>query len=240
VISLVIPCYNEERYLPCLLDSVDVARRRYEAQGGQLEVLVADNQSADGTARVAAERGCRVVRVEPRNIGAVRNGGARTARGELMAWVDADHRIHPDTSVVVDTLMRNPAIVGGSSGAWLERWSLGLALTYATILPFVWLTGFDTGVVFCRRTDFEGVGGYDERYRVAEDVMFLLALRRLGKRHGQRLVRARRIKVIASTRKFDEHGDWHYFGFLLRAPMLLLGPAKMDELAERYWYRPGR
>ena len=37
----------------------------------------------------------------------------------------------------------------------------------------VWLTGFDTGVVFCRRRDLEATGGYDESLRVAEDIRFL-------------------------------------------------------------------
>jgi glycosyltransferase involved in cell wall biosynthesis len=238
-ISLVIPAYNEGRYLPRLLDSVEVARGRFEAGDGRLEVIVADNGSTDATAAVAAARGCRVVPAAPRNIAAVRNAGTRAATGEIVAWVDADHRIHPDTFVVITDLMRNPGIIGGSSGAWLERWSIPLALTYAMLVPFVWLTGFDTGVVFCRRADFEATGGYDERYRFAEDVLFLVALRRLGKRRGQRLVRARGIKVIASTRKFDEFGDWHYFGLLGRAPALLFG-ARFDALADRYWYNPKR
>jgi hypothetical protein len=53
-------------------------------------------------------------------------------------------------------------IVGGATGVTLERWSPGLACTYAMILPMIWATGFDTGVVFCRRLDFAGLGGYDE------------------------------------------------------------------------------
>ena len=39
--------------------------------------------------------------------------------------------------------------------------------------------------------------------------------------------------------KFDEHGDWHYFGFFWRAPALLFG-ARFEGLADRYWYRPNR
>lgn len=240
-ISLVIPAYNEERYLPRLLDTVDAARGRFAERGGTVEVIVADNLSTDATARIAAERGCRVVPVTTRNIGAVRNGGARAATGEIVAWVDADHRIHPDTFVAVDEAMRSDRVVGGSSGATLERWSLGLALTYAIMVPMVWITGFDTGVVFCRRADFEAIGGYDERWKVAEDVMWMAAMRRYGKARGQRLVRVRRIKVIASTRKFDEHGDWHYFGFLLRAPALFLSGGKnVDGFLDRYWYKPRR
>jgi hypothetical protein len=116
---------------------------------------------------------------------------------------------------------------------------VGLAATYAMMIPLVWATRFDTGLVFCRREDFVAVGGYPEELRLAEDVAFLWRLRRLGRRRGQRLRRLRRYKVVASTRKFDEHGDWHYFGFLARAPALLFG-ARFDALADRYWYRPNR
>ena len=74
-----------------------------------------------------------------------------------------------------------------------------------------WLTGFDTGLVFCRRTDFEALGGYDESRLIAEDLDFLTRLRRLARGRGQRMVRLRGVKAITSTRKFDAHGDWFFF-----------------------------
>ena len=51
--SLIIPAFNEEAYLPRLLDTVDVARARYEGGPGAIEVVVADNASTDATAAVA-------------------------------------------------------------------------------------------------------------------------------------------------------------------------------------------
>ncbi|MBK6534572.1 MAG: glycosyltransferase [Deltaproteobacteria bacterium] len=52
-ISIIIPAYNEEAYLPRLLESIEVARERYGAGRGAVEVIVADNGSTDGTAAVA-------------------------------------------------------------------------------------------------------------------------------------------------------------------------------------------
>ncbi len=95
--SLIIPARNEEDYLPRLLDTVDEARARYAGGPEAVEVIVADNVSTDGTAKIARERGCRVARVEKRVIAAVRNGGTTVARGQVLAFVDADMRIHPDT-----------------------------------------------------------------------------------------------------------------------------------------------
>jgi hypothetical protein len=56
--SLIIPAYNEERLLPRLLDSLDIARASYGDRGA-VEVIVADNGSTDRTAEIAADRGCR-------------------------------------------------------------------------------------------------------------------------------------------------------------------------------------
>jgi glycosyltransferase involved in cell wall biosynthesis len=236
-ISLVIPAYNEARFLPRLLTSLAVARDRYHAVGGSVDIIVADNLSTDDTAQVAAAGGARVVRVEQRRIAAARNGGAAAARGRILAFLDADTvRVHPDTFAAVATALDDPRVVGGATGCTLERWSVGLAATYAMMIPLVWATRFDTGLVFCRREDFVG---YPEELRLAEDVAFLWRLRRLGRQRGQRLRRLRHYKVVASTRKFDEHGDWHYFGFLWRAPLVLFG-ARFDDLADRYWYRPSR
>jgi len=235
-LSLVVPAYNEERYLPRLLASVAEARREYESHGGRLETIVADDGSTDGTARIAEDHGCLVASLEVHNIGAARNGGARVARGEHLVFVDADARIHPRTFTEVDRLLRSARVVGGASGVTMERWSFGIAATWAVMVPLVWLTGFDTGAVFCRRADFAALGGYDERRRVAEDVDFLWRLWRLGRARGQRLVRARGIKAVASARKFDEHGEWHYLRMLPLGLQLLFGRGHRDAFVSRYWY----
>ena len=236
--SLVIPAYNEERLLPRLLDSIDVARARY-GKPEEIEVIVADNMSSDRTAEIAASRGCRVARVEKRVIAAARNGGAAIAAGEVLAFIDADSSVHPQTFVEVDRALANERVIAGATGVILDRWSAGIALTYATFLPMVWLTRMDAGVVFCRKADFDAIGGYDETRLIAEDVAFLWSLRRLGKSRGQRLTRATRAKAIASTRKFDEFGDWHYFPLMIEGVRHLLRRGDSD-LTDRYWYKPKR
>jgi len=240
MISLVVPAYNEAGFLPRLPDSVDAAAAAHRGGPSGVEVIVADNGSTDRTAAVAAARGCRVVPAAPRSIGATRNAGARAARGEVLAFVDADSRIHPGTFNEIERLLGSARAVGGATGVTMERWSPGIVATWLVLVPLVWITGFDTGVVFCRRTDFEAVGGYDQRLRYGEDVAFLLALWRLGRRSGRHLVRARRAKAVASTRKFDEHGDWHYWGFAAKGIAGLFGRGDLNSVAERYWYQPSR
>lgn len=236
-LSLVIPAYNEAVLLPRLLDSVDIARARYMAGPESVEIIVANNGSTDGTAALAMGRGCRVVEVTKRAIASARNGGAKAASGTILCFIDADSRIHPETFNAIGHALSDDSIIGGATGIDFERRSLGLAVTYAMIMPLVILAGIDAGVVFCRRSDFEELGGYDERRLFAEDVVFLFALKRLGWRRRQKLKRLPAVKAIASTRKFDEFGDWHYFTQMLRHGIAgVWRPASLDKFAQRYWY----
>jgi len=179
--------------------------------------------------------------VEKRRIGAARNGGAAAATGDILCFCDADMRIHPRTFDVIEDRLASNRFVAGATGVTPERWTIGFAVTFAILVPFVVLMRMDTGVVFCRREDFQAIGGYGETRRFAEDVEFLLALRRLGRTRGQRLVRATRAKAIASLRKFDEHGQWHYFPLMLRGTLALFrGEKGLEAFADDYWYRPKR
>src|SRR5436309_1196238 len=239
--SIIIPAHNEEEYLPRLLESIEVARSNYSGGCDQIEVIVANHQSNDRTAEVATAHGARVVNVEKRRIAAARNGGARAASGELLCFIDADSAVHPQSFDAIDAAMKTGRYIWGVTGAVLERKSFALMVTYCVAIPLVLLTGLDTGLSFCRREDFEAVGGYDENRLYAEDVILPLALRRLGRTRGQRTTRLPQVKALGCTRKFDQFGDWHYFWMLGHAMKSLITSNWHDEkLADRYWYNPGR
>ena len=53
-------------------------------------------------------------------------------------------------------------------------------------------------------------------------------------------MRARAAKVIASTRKFDQFGDWHYLTLLWKGPWYLISRRTREAFADRYWYKSGR
>ena len=236
-ISIIIPAYNEEDFLPRLLDSIKIARSRYLGGKGAIEVIVVDNDSVDNTAELARVQGCRVTNESKRIIAAVRNTGARLATGKVLAFVDADSIIHPETFNAIMECLSSGKVVAGATGVRMERFSVGIAAAYIIMVPMVWLTGMDTGVVFCLKDDFEKIGGYNEERRFAEDVNFLWDLKKRGKPSGRKLARVTSVKAICSTRKFDEHGEWHYVKMLLRFLFTILFSRKsMDKFAEKYWY----
>lgn len=235
--SLIIPAYNEALWLPALLDTVDAARQHYAGGKDAIEVIVADNASTDLTATIALARGCRVTRVVTRAIAAARNGGAAIARGEIVCFIDADSQIHPETFNALDVTLASGRVIVGATGLKPDRWSLGLWATWLFALPVSYLLGFDAGVVFCCRADFEAVGGYDETLLYAEDIKILVELKKLGRSRGQHFARAKGAQAITSTRKFDKHGDWHYF---LRMPRvafwMLIDKRRVEKFTRAYWY----
>lgn len=244
--SVIVPAYNEEQFLPRLLDSINTAAARFSG-GTDIEIIVADNASTDRTAEIALAKGACVVEVPKRNIAAARNGGASEANGEVLCFIDADSALHPETFVKIDEAMSDASVIAGSTGIDLERKSLPILFVYCLLVPFTWIFGIDTGVIFCRRKDFDAVGGYNEDLLISEDVTFLFDLKHLGRKDGRKLTRVRGAEALGSTRKFDQHGDWHYFaifpkalaafirsGFRLRTPQ-----TEMPGLTD-YWYKPKR
>jgi glycosyltransferase involved in cell wall biosynthesis len=88
-ISLIIPAYNEEEYLPACLDAVMA-----NIAGKALEIIVVDNNSTDRT-REVIERypGVTYVFEERKGITRARQRGFLASRGDILAYVDAD--THP-------------------------------------------------------------------------------------------------------------------------------------------------
>src|SRR2546427_10158061 len=92
LISLVIPAFNEKRYLPETLSSL---REAISLCRCSVELIVVDNDSVDRTADVARSFGAIVVHEAVHNISRVRNAGAGVARGDVLAFVDADTIVPP-------------------------------------------------------------------------------------------------------------------------------------------------
>ena len=87
LVSVVIPCLNEaETIQECVLG----ARRALDANGLDGEVIVADNDSDDGSAQLAADAGARVVSEPERGYGSAYLAGLAAARGRYIVMADAD------------------------------------------------------------------------------------------------------------------------------------------------------
>lgn len=88
-ISIVIPAFNEEKYIGSCLKSILALKPK-----NLKEIIVVDNASTDKTAAVAKKfPGVRVVRESKKGTNAARHRGFLEAKGDLLAYLDADTQV---------------------------------------------------------------------------------------------------------------------------------------------------
>ena len=196
-VSFVIPAHNESAYLAKTLEKLNQSASALELN---YEVIVVDDASTDDTSSIAQANGARAIKVNKRNIGAVRNCGAKEARYTCLFFVDADTLVPEKTLRQALSAICDGA-AGGGAHVVIDRiedvpWSK-LMLYYLVRLVWQTMGGWAAGCfMYCRRDLFEHFGGFDEEYFAAEELFFS----RNVKVHGRfRIVRN---PVITSSRKF--------------------------------------
>jgi glycosyltransferase involved in cell wall biosynthesis len=231
MISFIVPAYNEERLLGATVDALHATGR---ALAEPYEVVVADDASTDQTAAVAERHGARLVSVSRRQIAATRNAGALAAHGEWLIFVDADTLVNEAVVRAALAAMRSGA-VGGGAGIrfdgvvpWVARLLLPL------FVRFFRAARLAAGCfLFCTRSAFVAVGGFDETYFGAEELVMSRALKRQG-----RFVVLREA-VITSGRKLRTHS----IGEVLRmmGGLALRGPNSVRQReGMEFWYADRR
>ena len=95
LISVILPVYNVEAYLPRCLESI--AKQTYS----NLEIIFVDDGSTDGSGRIcdeyaAKDRRARVIHQPNKGIWAARNAGQDAANGEFLFFPDSDDYFHYD------------------------------------------------------------------------------------------------------------------------------------------------
>lgn len=178
-VSFVIPAHNEERLLPATLQSI---RATADTAGVCYEMVVADDASTDRTAEIANALGARVVAVHHRRISATRNSGARASSGDLLVFVDADTMINVPVLRAVLAALAGGAVGGGAA----VRFD-GFVPFYArALLPILTAAMRASRLaagcfIFCTRSAFDAVGGFDERLFAAEEIAFSTAIKKYGR-----------------------------------------------------------
>ena len=163
-VSVVIAARDAAGTLPGLLAALAV-----QDADAPFEVVVVDDGSVDGTARVAERAGVRVVRQANAGPAAARNRGWREARAPVVLFTDSDCVPHRDwVRRLAGALDAGHDVAGGTygianPGAWLaETVHAEIAWRHARFGPELEFAGsFNLGVT---RRALEAVGGFDERY----------------------------------------------------------------------------
>ena len=180
MLSFIVPAYNEEHELPRALAAIRAAA---EASTQPYEVIVVDDASTDATAQIAKAAGAIVVPVQYRQIAAVRNAGARVARGDVFFFVDADTFISP-----AHVTGAQAALAAGCAGGGARVTTDGSVPLWGRVFVYVFSAFYFTAAnlgagafLFTTRQNFEAAGGFDERLFAGEEVYFSQALKKLGR-----------------------------------------------------------
>jgi glycosyltransferase involved in cell wall biosynthesis len=203
--SIIIPCRNAAATVGASVRTALTQTVR------PLEVLVIDDASSDSSAEAANSAGARVIRLEQRsNAGGARNRGIEAARGNVLAFLDADVEIAPDwLAIVKDVLASDPFIVAVGGRIFNDRpnvWAeLDLLLNHSE-----WISdngrlcgSYPTMAIAYRR---EAVGKI--RFpptNFGEDTFFALAVRAQG---GQ-IWYEPRIRILHKHERLDSKQFWH-------------------------------
>jgi glycosyltransferase involved in cell wall biosynthesis len=207
----VIPAHNEEACLPRTLDVLLAAAQQV---GQPYEVIVVNDGSTDRTGQIARERGVRVLDVQHRQIAATRNAGARAAQGAILFFIDADTQANASAIRAGLEAIERGAVGGGCAfryDGWIPWWArvlLPIGNMGARLLKVV-----GGAFLFCRKSDFEAIGGFCERYFAAEELAFVKAL----KRRGTFVIP--RETVLTSNRKLRTISLWRALALLFRIAM---------------------
>lgn len=179
MISFIVPAYNEERLIGATLESIAAAAPSCKAAW---ELIVVDDASTDRTAAIARKCGARVVQVVHRQIAAARNSGARQANGEMLIFVDADTFINETVVRAAVNALRDGAIGGGASVRFDGKLPLYARLMVPSSMWVARTARLAAGCfLFCKRDAFNAVGGFDERFFCAEELVLGRALKGLGR-----------------------------------------------------------
>jgi glycosyltransferase involved in cell wall biosynthesis len=192
MVSIIIPAHNEEKYIEETLKSV---------LNQNCEIIVVANGCKDKTVeKVKKFPKVKLYEIKEAHVSKARNYGASKTKEELLIFVDADTKLssnsiqtiikHFDKKTVVATTLSKPDI---------NKFKFKFGQNFKNFVNKTHLFKGCSGVLICRRKDFEKVGGFPI-LEVREPRKLILKLLKLGK--------YKCIKTYSTTsmRRFEQWG----------------------------------
>lgn len=199
ILSIIIPTYNEEEYLPVLLESIK------QQDFSDYEIIVADADSKDNTVKIAEEYGCIVVEGGMPAVG--RNNGAKVAKGDYLLFLDSDLKLTEDylAKVIYEFKMERLDIaitqMKPLSKKTEDKLLHDLANLFMISVEKIKPHGAGCYGIIAKRELHERCGGFNEELTFGEDTEYI---ERLAKKERFKVLRNAKIGV--STRRLEEEG----------------------------------
>lgn len=212
MLSIIIPAYNEEKYIRPCLQSVFALKKISDC-----EVIVVNNASTDGTEFIVKNNFPEVKLInEPRKgLTIAYNRGAKEAKGEILVFVDADVVLPKDhLEKILKEFKKNPKLVALSGpyiykdGDFFAKLISSLAILFIAFpaeLIFNRLLNLGAGITSgnsaIKKEAFEKIGGFNENIFYGLDTDLTLRIRKIGKVRYNFFLR-----VESSSRRLKKEG----------------------------------
>lgn len=197
-ISVIIPTFNSAHFLPEALESI--FSQTYQ---GDMEIIVVNDGSTDDTGKIVRSYRKELIYVEQENAGpaSARNTGISYARGEYIAFLDADDlwlpckleeqmnvfSLNPDVAIVYSQMVNFDQATHEVSSPWPSRVYSGRVFERLLIENFIPLPS-----VVIKTSVLMDVGGFDEGLITAEDTNLYLRVAKKFQIAGVRKALVRR------------------------------------------------
>lgn len=224
-VSIIIPAYNEEKYIRETLRSVET--QTFDLS--QLEVVVVDNASTDKTSAVfesffSSNSIDNLLLKEPQlGLGRAKNTGAAEAQGEIFLFLDADSKLSPQTVEKVYKAYQQEFLLGtirlkADSSDWTANFFFDLIHFGKKLFNIMANMGF------CQRGLFFEAGGFNPDLHQAEDLEFYKRAKKVLKRKGRDWCLIEEAPIFTSARRLERFPvklgylltllEWGFGGFL--------------------------
>jgi len=205
-ISVIIPTYNEEKYLPKLLDSLKNQTFK------DFEIIVINNNSTDKTAKIAKQFTDKVYLCKKQGISASRNLGAKYADGKILCFIDADAKVSKNWMDKVNIAFRHDNKLDAISGFIIFPHKNPIKFLLYNLYNMIVFSGLFLGITFgkyfisgnnfaIKKKLFFDAGCFPNT--LAEDIGFSSRLRKfshLKVRFNPSMV------IFYSPRRFEKNG----------------------------------
>lgn len=225
-VSIIIPTFNEEKYLPRLLKSIKLQTNQ------PTEIIVSDAYSIDRTRTIARRSGCKVV--DGGLPAQARNTGAKAATQNLLLFLDADVVLPKRflEKTVTEMVGRNLDIascfIKPMSTFKLDSFLHGFFNYYLkftrTFHPHI--PGF---CIFVYKDIHEKIQGFDETLFLAEDQDYVRRAKKFGK-----FSYLKTYKIPVSVRRLSEDGRFRFAAKYVAIEMHLIFLGKIRRNIFKY------
>ena len=234
--SIIIPAYNEGKWLDNTLAAVEKAMEVQDMEG---EIIVVDNNSTDHTALIARKHNAHVVFEPVNQISRARNRGASAAQGRYLIFLDADTWLAPALlRTALENLSKNRCC-GGGCVVKMDTAMGNFARKALNIWNWFSLTfGIAAGCfIYCLKEGFEAVDGFSEKVYASEEIWFSRKLQTWGKKQGMDFRIIPTPPITTSSRKLEWFSPYQ---LIIPALVLTLFPflLRFRSFCSHWYYRP--